>query len=92
METHMDGMGTRMDGMRANIRTLTDDVSSVKADTVRIYTLEKKVDALNEGMRGVTERFAKQDKMDAKLDSLAVDVHTLRETVSSHSAQLKAIK
>lgn len=85
-------MKTDTGDLRTDMVTVKDDITSVKADTKRIYGVEKHVVLLNESMKGVTERFMKQDKADEKLDTLLSDTCALREAVKGHSAQPKAIK
>ena len=86
-------MDARLAPMQEDIRTLKDDVQSLKtdssrmtgdiqslkADNVRLIDLEKKVGLILEGQAGMNEKFA-------KLDTVAEDVEEIKLTVRAMEA------
>ena len=64
-------LGKALEPIHRDIRTMKDDIQSLKADNAKLITLEKKVDLLLEGQQGINEKFF-------KLDQVAEDVEEIK--------------
>ena len=93
METRMDGMQGQingiqgqMDGMQEQINTLQDDMHRVKAYLE--LDVEKRFDAVNEGIDMILEKMVPEDRVE-KLEDDVVVLKAAVRTLSRDMAELK---
>ena len=86
MQEQMDRMETRMDGMQEQINTLQDDMHRVKAYLE--LDVEKRFDAVNEGIDMILEKMVPEDRVE-KLEDDVVVLKAAVRTLSRDVAELK---
>ena len=73
-------------------REIREDLQAVMEDTARLVVLEKKVDALAEGQKGINEKFAKLDQVAEDVEEIKVKVTALENVTKNNTAQIKDIR
>ena len=102
----LEAMGQLLAPIQNDIRTMKDDIQSLKADNAEIredlqalkadnaklVTLEKKVDLILEGQQGINEKFQKLDKVAEDVEEIKVKVTALEEVTRSNTSQIKELR
>ena len=92
IDARLDGMDERFEGIEARLDTMQGDIDALKADNVKLITLEKKVDLLIEGQQNMNEKFAKLDQVADDVADLKVRVTALEVVTRDHTAQLRELR
>lgn len=86
MQGQMDSMQGQMDSMQGQINTLQDDMHRVKAYLE--LDVEKRFDAVNEGIDMILEKMVPEDRV----EKLEDDVIVLKAAVKSLSRDVAELK
>lgn len=85
-------LGKALEPIHSDIRTMKNDIQSLKADNAKLITLEKKVDLLLEGQQGMNEKFSKLDQVAEDVEEIKIKVSALEEVSRSQASQIREIR
>ena len=88
----LEAMSQLLAPIQSDIRTMKDDIQSLKADNAKLITLEKKVDLLLEGQQGINEKFQKLDRVAEDVEEIKVKVTALENVTRDNTSQIRELK
>ncbi len=88
----LDAIGELLAPIMKEQREIREDLQAVKADTARLVVLEKKVDALADGQKGMNEKFQKLDKVSEDVEEIKVKVTALEAVTKDNTAQIRNLR
>ena len=88
----LEAIGELLAPIMKEQREIREDLQAVMEDTARLVVLEKKVDALDEGQKGINEKFAKLDQVAEDVEEIKVKVTALENVTKNNTAQIKDIR
>ena len=88
----LEAIGELLAPIMKEQREIREDLQAVMEDTARLVVLEKKVDALAEGQKGIKEKFAKLDQVAEDVEEIKVKVTALENVTKNNTAQIKDIR
>ena len=88
----LDAIGELLAPIMKEQREIREDLQAVKADTARLVVLEKKVDALADGQKGMNEKFQKLDKVSEDVEEIKVKVTALEAVTKDNTAQIRDLR
>ena len=88
----LEAIGELLAPIMKEQREIREDLQAVMEDTARLVVLEKKVDALAEGQKGINETFAKLDQVAEDVEEIKVKVTALENVTKNNTAQIKDIR
>ena len=88
----LEAIGELLAPIMKEQREIREDLQAVMEDTARLVVLEKKVDDLAEGQKGINEKFAKLDQVAEDVEEIKVKVTALENVTKNNTAQIKDIR
>lgn len=85
-------MREEMEPVKADIRTMKDDIQSLKIDNAKLITMEKKVDLLLEGQQGMNEKFQQLDRVVQDVEEIKIKISALESVTRDNVTQIKELR
>lgn len=92
MQSDIKGISKRMDTMEGDMRTVKDDLNSVKADVAQIPDMRRDINLILEGQQGINDKFKKLDQVADDVEEIKAKVTALEAVTKDNTSQIRELK
>lgn len=78
--------------IRDDLRAVKEDVNALKADNVKLITLEKNVSLILEAQQGINEKFEKLDQVADDVEEIKLTVRAMEAVTQRNSNDIKKLR
>ena len=88
----LEAMSQLLAPIQSDIRTMKDDIQSLKADVAQIPDMRRDINLILEGQHGINDKFQKLDQVAEDVEEIKAKVTALEAVTKDNTSQIRELK